>query len=64
MLVNVVAAGGFAPDNRLIGFEFHEANGAVSLHWLPVAIVVVGFGIGGLNFTQGGVPVNFTEFLC
>ena len=62
--MDVVATGGFAPYNRLIGFEFHEADGTVSLHGFPVAIVVVGFGIGGLHFTQGGVSVNFTEFLC
>lgn len=50
-LVDVVSAGGFAPDSRFAGLEFHEANGTVALDGFSLAILVL--GAGGLDSTQG-----------
>ena len=37
--VNVVAAGSATPHNLVVVFEFHTADWAVVLKWLPVAIL-------------------------
>jgi len=62
-LVDVVAAGSFAPDYLLVlRFEFCEANGAVAVDGFALAGMVV-VGAGFVFRTERGVLKYFAEFL-